>query len=508
MAASDLRPEGSVIVRMEAVRKRFGAVVALDDADLAVRPGRVHALLGENGAGKSTLLGVLNGMVRADAGSITVGGRAVKIGTPRDAWRLGIGVVHQHFTLVPRLSVLENLALGHRSRMGGWVLSTGGYRRRAVELMRKTGLDVDLDAAVEGLGVGHRQRVEILKVLLRGPQVLVLDEPTAVLAPEEVDGLLELLGNLAREGRAVVLVAHKLDEALRVADDVTVLRDGRTVLEAPRSRVDGRLLTYVMMGRGVEPVENRRSEHREPEVVARLEGIGLDPGGPGTGRVGLRNVTLEVFRGEIVGVAGVEGNGQRDLARILTGRREADRGTTELPSDPGFIPQDRQLEGLVADFDLVENFALSYHRDPACRRGPFLRWRAIRREARVAVDRFAIQAPSLGTRAGSLSGGNQQRLVVARELGRRPSLLVAENPTRGLDVAAEAFVHAELLRLCRTSPSPGLVLISTDLDEVLLLSDRIFVMVRGELRPVPPEAHSREGVGARMLSRSGAASRR
>jgi simple sugar transport system ATP-binding protein len=503
MSGSEPRTDGDVLVRMEAVRKRFGGVVALEDAHLAVRPGEVHALLGENGAGKSTLLGVMDGMVRADAGRITVNARTVRIRTPRDAWRLGIGVVHQHFTLVPRLSVLENLALGHRSRMRGFALPTGEYRRRAGDLMERTGLHVDLDVPVERLGVGRRQRVEILKVLLRDPRVLVLDEPTAVLAPRQVDGLLDLLGKLAREGRAVVLVAHKLDEVLRVADYVTVLRDGRTVLEAPRSHVDGRMLTEVMVGRGVEPVTRRSGSRVGVEVVARLRGVGIGRGRRGTRGVGLRNVTLEVSRGEIVGVAGVEGNGQRELARVLTGRRAVDRGVAELPSDPGFIPQDRQLEGLVGDFDLVENLALSHHRDPGYRRGPFLRWGALGRETRAAVERFGIQTSGTRARAASLSGGNQQRLVIAREMGRRPSLLVAENPTRGLDVAAEAFVHAELLELRRASPPPGIVLISTDLDEVLRLSDRIFVMVRGELWPVPPESRSRDAVGALMLSRSG-----
>lgn len=501
-------PVARALVRMEGVRKHYGSVAALDGARLELAGGEVHGVLGENGAGKTTLLEILGGLVHPDEGTIEVDGRPVRIRTPREAWRSGIGMVHQHFTLVPRLTVLENLALGRRSRARGLALPLADLRVRASGLMDRTGLDVELDAPVESLGVGRQQRVEILKVLLRDPRVLVLDEPTAVLSPAEVDGLLSLLGRLARREdparslddaphrRAVVMVAHKLDEVLAVADRVTVLRAGRTVLEAGRDEVDASVLARAMVGRDVDAPARQPGSGHGDEVVARLDGVEVHT----ERRSGLRGVHLWVSRGEIVGVAGVEGNGQRALALVLAGRRAPDAGTVSIPRDPGFIPQDRRREGLIPGFDLAENVALARHLYPAFRRGPFLRWGALRRTTREAMERFGIRAPGPSTPAAALSGGNQQRVVVARELGRHPDLLVAENPTRGLDVAGEAFVHRELLALRERPAPPGIVLISTDLDEVFRLADRIFVMVRGELQAVPPGRWSREGVGALMLS--------
>lgn len=494
---------------MEGIRRRFGTVRALDDASLRLAPGEVHGVLGENGAGKTTLLEILGGHLAADAGRMTVGGDVYRPRSAREAWSRGIGMVHQHFTLVPRLSVLENLALGGRGGWGGFgPLRLSGTRDRARRLMERTGLEVPLDRPLEALGVGDGQRVEILKVLLRDPSILVLDEPTAVLAPPEVAGLLDLVRGLAREGRTVVLVAHKLDEVLAVADRVTVLRRGRTVLEADRAEVDAGTLARAMVGRGAPDVRapsvsvsgpgpaavEARSDVGEPVLV--LDAVEVQPG---QGRAGLRDVTLEVRRGEVVGVAGVEGNGQRELARVATGLLGPDRGRVKIPSEPGFIPQDRRREGLVLDFDLAENLALAFQNDPAMRRGPFLAWRRIRRRAADLLRRFDVRGGGAGTPARSLSGGNQQRVVVARELERSRDLLVAENPTRGLDVAAEAYLHHRLRQLRRRPEPPGILLVSTDLDEVLALSDRVFVMVRGRLLPVPASERTRDAVGSRML---------
>jgi simple sugar transport system ATP-binding protein len=489
--------------------RRYGAVLALDGADLDVRAGEVHAVLGENGAGKSTLLGILGGMLRPDAGTVEIQGDVVQLRSPRDAWARGVGLVHQHFTLVPALSVLENLALGWRGG-GGLRLPYDQVADAAARLAERTGLRVPLDARVEQLGVGERQRVEILKTLLRDPPLLVLDEPTAVLTPGEADTLFALLRDLAATGRAVVLVAHKIDEVLRVADRVTVLRHGRTVLTAPRTEVDESALVLAMVGESLA----------DPAAVG---GVGLGPRARGggasqvdsegppvvelsavgargdAGRPALVGVSLAVRRGEIVGVAGVEGNGQRELALVLAGRRPPHQGVARLPGGIGFIPQDRSREGLIGDFDLVENMALALHDDDRFTRRALLRWAAIRERAEAVRVRFGIRAPDVRMKARALSGGNQQRLVVGRELALAADLLVAANPTRGLDVTAAAFVHAELIRLVREPGGPGVVLISTDLDEVLALSDRVLVMTRGLLVATRSTHPTREEIGGLML---------
>jgi ABC-type uncharacterized transport system ATPase subunit len=488
--------------RLGGIVRRFGSTVALDGAALELWPGEVHGVLGENGAGKSTLLGILGGMLRPDEGVVEIGGGAADLRSPREAWARGVALVHQHFTLVPTLSVIENLTLGHRERGGGWRLSLEGVRTAARALIDRTGLVVPLDVPVEALGVGERQRVEILKALLRDPPILALDEPTAVLTPAEVGSLFALLRELAAAGRAVVLVAHKIDEVLGVANRVTVLREGRTVLTAARVDVDAPSLVRAMVGGDlgdgaavgiVQPAERPRVD--PGEVVASLDGVRV----VAAGRVALDAVSLSVRRGEVVGIAGVEGNGQRELALVASGRLSPEAGSVRVPEGVGFVPQDRSREGLVGDFDLVENVALALHADDAYRKGPFLDWAAISSRAGELCARFAVKASGLEARASALSGGNQQRLVVGRELGRATDLLVAENPSRGLDVAATAFVHEELVRLSRAPHGPGILLVSTDLDEVLALSDRILVLTRGRLIVVGAERRTREGVGELML---------
>jgi simple sugar transport system ATP-binding protein len=371
--------------------------------------------------------------------------------------------------------------------------------------MERTGLRVPLDVQVGEMGVGDRQRVEILKALLRDPPILVLDEPTAVLAPAEVASLFVLLRQLAAEGKAVVLVAHKLDEILGVADRVTVLRRGRTVMTGVRSEVDAASLIRAMVGDDVPAVAHDRAGTALAvsgpsmvvgESVARL--VRVSARRP-SGSEALREVSLAVRRGEIVGIAGVEGNGQRELALVLSGRLVPQSGVVELASGIGFIPQDRTLEGVIPDFDLVENMALAFHGDPRFGEGAWLRWSKVREEAEAVVSRFGVVAPGVGALAGSLSGGNQQRLVVGRELARASDLLVAENPTRGLDVAATAFVQGELARLVAMESPPGVVLFSTDLDEVLALSNRIMVMAGGRLIAAPDDRREREDIGALML---------
>ena len=340
--------------------------------------------------------------------------------------------------------------------------------------------------------------IKILKALLREPSILILDEPTAVLSPPEVEGLSALLRDLARDGRAVILVSHKLDEVLAVSDHVTVLREGRTVLSAPRSEVDATSLTRAMVGvalsAGTRPGGRPASDG---EIVASFRAV--HAAGP-SGHTALAGVSLDLRRGEIVGVAGVEGNGQRELALILAGRAEPSSGDVDLPHGTGFIPQDRTSEGLALDFDLSENVALAAHRDAEFRSSGLLKWDEIRARAEHLRTEFAVRATDTSVHARTLSGGNQQRLVIGRELPVAKDLLVAHNPTRGLDVAATDFVHGRILDTVGAGPEgPAVVLISTDLDEVLALSDRLFVIVRGRLSEVPLGQRTREGVGALML---------
>ena len=467
---------------------------------------RSHGVLGANGAGKSTLFNVLGGLLAPDGGTIHVNGVPVSLTSPRDAWALRIGLVHQHFTLVPALSVRENLALGTRGR------SLDEIGRAVEATMDRTGLRVPLDATVASIGVGDRQRTEILKTLLRDPTVLVLDEPTAVLTPEEVGGLFELLRELAGEGRAVALVAHKLDEVLAVSDRLTVLREGRTVLTADRDDVSARGLVVAMVGDGIADemalgvhvdaptgagaaTPSRPEMEAGPEVrdaVAQLSGVCGER---------LENVTLEVRAGEVLGVAGVEGDGQHELALVLSGRRPPAVGRAQVPDEVAYIPQDRRTEGLVSDFDLTENIALGLARLDGFGSGWLMPWDAMGEEAERIRTRFQVAAPSTATLASALSGGNQQRVIIGRELALRAPMLVAENPTRGLDVAAAAYVHGELQRLA--AEGVAIVLISTDLDEVLGLAGRVVVMSRGHVIDVPADARTRAEVGALMLSGGG-----
>ncbi len=484
-------------VRLRGIEKRFGPVVALRGADLEVPAGEVVGLLGANGAGKSTLLNVLGGLVTPDAGSIEIEGAPVSLTSPRDAWECGVASVHQHFALVPALTALENLALGRGT--------AASVRVEADRVMGRTGLSVPLDRTIAKLGVGDRQRVEILKALLREPSVLVLDEPTAVLTPAEVDQLFELIRELSAAGTAVVLVGHKLDEIVAVADRVTVLRGGRTVLSEPIGRVTTTSLVEAMVadddstlpGSRTDPphVHPPRSDPTPPVLRVDRAEVVVD------GVRALSDVSLEVFRGEIVGIAGIEGNGQRELAHLAAGLIDPTSGTVERSSSVGFVPQDRSSEGLVRGFDLVENFALALHRQPEFTAGPRLLWGRVRAATTEALDSYSIVADSVDVDAGTLSGGNQQRVVIAREAGVARDLLVAENPTRGLDVRAAAFVRSELRRL--VAAEGGVLLISTDLDEVLELSTRLLVLTRGRLLTVSAGDRTREGVGALMLAGRG-----
>ncbi|MCA9738832.1 MAG: ATP-binding cassette domain-containing protein, partial [Gemmatimonadetes bacterium] len=447
------------------------------------------------GAGKSTFVGALAGLVRLDDGEIRLEGAPVRIDSPRASAARSIGVVHQHFALVPALTALENVALSAGRDVGWGPLPLSRIRQRARDVAARTGLDVPLDARVEDLSVGARQRLEILKLLYRDPRVLVLDEPTAVLSPPEVDGLFRALRALAAEGRTVILIAHKLDEVLSIASRVTVLRRGETVLEAERAAVDALRLGRAMVG--FDPPRPRPHAPRDPgPVVARLRGVGVTRGG----RDVLTDVGLEVRSGEILAVAGVEGNGQRELALVLAGMEAPTRGEAQLPPVVGYVPQERLGEGLIGSMDLVENVALALRGTRGARRRSGLDWPALRKRTEALLEEYDVRAPGPRAPARTLSGGNQQKLVVGREVARDAPLLVVENPTRGLDLGAAAYVQERLLRL--RDEGRAVVLISTDLDEVLTLGDRIGTLVRGRWDPVPDAERTPAQVGARMLSAS------
>ena len=492
------------LVVLEHVTKRFPGVVANDDVSIDLRPGEVHALIGENGAGKSTLMRVLYGMYPADAGRIVIRGEERKIASPRDAIANGIGMVHQHFVLVDPFTVTENIILGEE---GGAVLHTEDAEQQVTILADSYGFHIDPGAVVEDLSVGEEQRVEILKALYRGVDILILDEPTAVLTPAETQELFANLRFLRADGKSIVFISHKLDEVLEIADRITVLRRGMVVGETTPAETDKAKLAEMMVGRPVLfRLEKPSVEIGEP--VIRLEGL---EGGR------LDGLSLEVRAGEIVGVAGVEGNGQRELADAIMGLRTLEAGSITLDGNDlagrsteeirnagiAFVPEDRHEQGLVLDMTLWENTVLGRHDDPSFSgRGGVLFIRKIKELATRLVQLFDVRTRSIDVHAGTLSGGNQQKLILARELETDPRLLLAAQPTRGLDVGAIEFVWSQILQ--QKAEGRAVLLISAELDEIYALSDRIVTLyegrITGEFLPSAPA----EDVGRGMLGRTDA----
>lgn len=473
------------------VVKRFGAVAALDGASLSVRPGTVHALLGENGAGKTTLMRIAFGMIRPDSGRLVANGQPVVWQSPSDAITAGIGMVHQHFTLVPAMTVAENVELG-AGKARGWRFDQRTAEERARALGQASGLEIDPKVRVATLPIAAQQRVEILKALSRDARILILDEPTAVLAPRETEELLRWLRAYSANGGTAILITHKLREALAIADDVTVLRDGCTVLTARRSATDENSLTQAMIGDELDRIIQRSSPVPSPPALFASEPVVILNGviAADAERRETIRATFTVHAGEVVGVAGVEGAGQHTLLRVLAGRIQPTGGHLTRPEKIAFIPEDRQREGLVLDFSLVENVAL---RGAGERRGR-ISWPAVRQRTAALVHRHDIRTSGVMVPVRTLSGGNQQRLVLARELDGQPELVVAENPTRGLDVRATADIHDQL----RAAHNDGtaVVLYSSDLDEVLTLATRVLAVHAGSVREVAPE---KEAVGRAIL---------
>lgn len=473
------------------IAKRFGGTVALEHASLVARGGTVHALLGENGAGKTTLMRIAFGMVQPDAGTLAIDGTARHFRTASDAMAAGIGMVHQHFTLVPAMTVAENVALG-----GHGAYRPGEARERVRDASARSGLAIDPGARVGELPVSAQQRVEILKALARGARILVLDEPTTVLTPAESRELLARLRAFARGGGTVILITHKLRDALKVADDITVLRRGRTVWSGAAAETSERALVEAMVGTTDRAsVDAERTTGTKGTAVLVLDDVSVRNA---RGRVALDGARVAIKTGELVGVAAVEGSGQRELLRVLAGRVAPTSGRVAIPAYVGFVPEDRQRDALVTEFPIVENVAL---RGAGARRGR-IDWRALRRETIALMARYDVRGLGPSGRAGHLSGGNQQKLVVGRELGGAPSALVAENPSRGLDFNATDALHARLL--AARDAGAAVVVYSPDLDELLALADRVLVVYAGRVSEVPLE---REAIGRGMLGTATVATR-
>lgn len=479
-------------LELRGISKRFGSVHALHGADFVVAPGEVHALLGENGAGKSTLMGVAYGLVRPDAGEIRIAGRSAAPRSPRDAQRMGIGMVHQHATAIPALTVAENVALAAR-----WPLAPATLRRRVLELTTRLGLPLDPDARAESLTIALKQRLEIVKALAAEARVLLLDEPTAVLAPSEAEEFLALVRRFAAGGGAAVLITHKLDEAIRAADRVTVIRHGNVVLTGPAAEQSATSLAQAMIGEApIDAPRRVRALSRTGSPLVRVERLrvardGAEPDAPAA----VRDVDLAIAAGEIVGIAAVEGNGQRELMRVVAGVLPVSEGVAHVAQPVAFVPEDRTTEGLIPELSLAENVTLGLPDAPWIRRG-HIDWRAALARTGDLLETHDVRSAGPGAPAASLSGGNQQKLVLARELARAPRVVVAENPTRGLDVHAAAQVHARLRAAAEAGAA--VLLYSSDLDEVLSTADRVVVMTGGKLIDVP-EGAGREEIGRLML---------
>ena len=482
--------DAPIAIQLTDIVKRFPGVVANDGVNLTVRQGSVHAIVGENGAGKSTLMKTLYGAHQPNEGTITVKGQQRVFSSPKDAIADGIGMVFQAFMLAANLSVWENIVLGQEP--GTKVsLNAGEARTRIRDLGERYGLQVDPDALISELGVGDKQRVEILKVLYRGAEILILDEPTAVLVPQEVDALFTSLRELTAQGATIIFISHKLDEVLKHADAITVIRQGKTVGEVPDpSSVTSRDLAEMMVGSELPTPETRESTVTD-EPVLELSGLTVRASEPG-GRDPVRNVSFTVHHGEIVGIAGVEGNGQSELVRSLVGLLPSS-GTVLVDGEDiaklstrerrdagiGYISEDRQKDGLVLGFTLWENAALGHHHRPPFAKGPWLDIAGSKQRTDVIVDEFDVRTPGINVPAFTLSGGNQQKLVVGREMTAEPKVLVAAHPTRGVDVGAQSVIW-DILRDARAN-GLGTVLVSADLEELIGLSDRLLVMLRGEI---------------------------
>jgi general nucleoside transport system ATP-binding protein len=496
-----------LVLEMRGIRKEFPGVVANDNVTFELARGEVHALLGENGAGKSTLMNILYGLYKADGGEIRLQGEPITFASAKDAIEAGIGMVHQHFMLIPVMTVAENIVLGTEPVRDGVLLDEAGAEERVRSLSHQFGLAVDPAALVSQITVGQQQRVEILKALYRGADVLILDEPTAVLTPQEATELFGIIRSLQADGKSIIFISHKLNEVLEIADRITVLRRGKTIDTAAREGATQESLAKAMVGREVllrvdKPPAKPGDKLLEVDELHVLDDRGIEK---------VSGVSLAVRAGEIVGIAGVDGNGQTELIDAIAGLRRAQSGTIKvggkecehaspremLDIGVGHIPEDRQRRGLVLEFSIAENIALhDYAKAPDAKWGWLFPSRLIER-ARTLIKQFDVRGGGPLTRAGGLSGGNQQKVVVAREIARDPKVLIAAQPTRGLDVGAIEYLHRRLVE--ERDEGRAILLISLELEEILSLSDRILVLYEGRIVGEHEGEVSEEQIGLEML---------
>jgi simple sugar transport system ATP-binding protein len=494
------------VLELRGITKRFPGIVANDRVDFDLRKGEVHALLGENGAGKSTLMNVLYGLYRPDEGEIWINGKPADLGSPKAAIENGIGMVHQHFMLIPVMTVAENIVLATEPVRNGVLLDYAAAEKRVRDISVRFGLAVDPHALVQDITVGQQQRVEILKALYRGADILVLDEPTAVLTPQEAKELFGIVKGLTDQGKSIIFISHKLNEVTEIADRITVLRRGKKIETLPAAGATEEGLARLMVGREVLlRVDKGQGTPTEPLLV--VEGLEVDDDRE---LEKVRDVSFEVRGGEIVGIAGVDGNGQTELIDAIAGLRKSKAGrivigTEDVTNDTcrqcldaglGHIPEDRQRRGLVLDFSLAENLALHDYDHPPYSRFGWLYPKRIVEKARRLLQEFDVRGGAPETPAGVLSGGNQQKVVLAREIDRNPKVLIAAQPTRGLDVGAIEFVHRRLV--AERDEGRAILLVSLELEEILSLSDRILVIFEGEIVGEFPPGVSEEELGVAM----------
>ena len=494
------------VIEMRDITKVFGEFVANDKINLHLRKGEIHALLGENGAGKSTLMNMLAGLLEPTSGEIVVNGQVVNLDSPSKAASLGIGMVHQHFMLVEAFTVAENIILGSELTKNG-VLDIAGASKEIKALSERYGLSVDPSAKVADISVGAQQRVEILKTLYRGADILIFDEPTAVLTPSEIDELMAIMKNLVKEGKSIILITHKLDEIRAVSDRVTVIRRGKSIETVEIAGATNADLAEMMVGRSVS-FKTEKQASQPKEVVLSIKDLVVNEN---RGVPAVKNLSLDVRAGEIVGIAGIDGNGQSELIQAITGLRKVESGSIELKGDSivglhprqitelsvGHVPEDRHRDGLILEMMISENIALqTYYKEPHSKNG-ILNYSNITSYAKKLMEEFDVRAASEIVPAAALSGGNQQKAIIAREIDRDPDLLIVSQPTRGLDVGAIEYIHKRLIE--ERDNGKAVLVVSFELDEILNVSDRIAVIHDGKIQGiVSPETTNKQELGVLM----------